>query len=78
MNNYQIDISFLSSGVAELENFKEMLLKENPDLSSKFKEYMEEKRKRECEECSNCCKNILIVCAIIFAIYIFYILSTSK
>lgn len=78
MNNYQIDISFLSSGVAELENFKEMLLKKYPDLSIELKEYTEEKKKRECEECCNCCKNFFFACAVIFASFIVYAMATSN
>ena len=74
----QISIGILYSRVAELENFKEMLLKNNPDLSIKYKEYKEEKEKRECEECCNCCKNIFFVCAVLFAIFIVYEINTNN
>ena len=72
MADYQISIALLSNRIDELENFKEMILKNNPDLSNKLSVYKEEKRREECEECCNCCKNFLKICFVLFAIYIVY------
>ncbi len=78
MSNYDVSIGILSSKVAELENFQEMILKKHPDLSNEFKEYKEEKRKMQREECCNFCENFLKVCFVLLACYIFYEIAINK
>ena len=49
MSAQQIEIGMINARIAELEDFKEMVLKEHPDLSTKFEEI---KKKREEENCA--------------------------
>ena len=49
MSAQQIEIGMIKGKIAELEDFKEMVLKEHPDLSTKFEEI---KKKRKEENCA--------------------------
>ena len=69
-NDFQI--AYLSGQIAELEEFKNFMISQHPNLDKEFKDYKQKKKEEDCEECLQCCKitcGILIV--IVFMLYLF-------
>ena len=65
MSAQQIEIGMINAKIAELEDFKEMVLKEHPDLSTKFEEIKKKRKEENCAIIKGFCI-FLAVLAVLF------------
>ena len=67
----EFQIAYLSAKIGELEDFKNFIISQHPNLDKDFKDYKQKKREEEWEECLNCCKyTCFVLIAIVIIVFI--------